>query len=99
MPNRPTSPHWYSPARFQQLLAGYLLADRRTGRRRTVREVIAEFDGLSGVKVRQEVAFDTGLEGVAKVLICYSLGVSLLLSNPKTIVWPHDPSNPALSPL
>ena len=61
MPNRPTSPHWYSPARFQQLLAGYLIEDRRTGRSRTVREVIAEFDGLSGVKARQEVAFDAGL--------------------------------------
>ena len=61
MPNRPTSPHWYSPARFQQLLAAYLREDRRTGRSRTVRDVIAEFDGLSGVKARQEVAFDAGL--------------------------------------
>ena len=61
VPNRPTSSHWYSPARFQQLLAAYLIEDRRTGRSRTVREVIAEFDGLSGVKARQDVALDAGL--------------------------------------
>jgi DNA topoisomerase VI subunit B len=60
-PNRPTSPHWYTAARFQQLLTGYLVADRRTGRRRSVREIIAEFDGLSGMKARQEVAMEAGL--------------------------------------
>jgi DNA topoisomerase VI subunit B len=61
VPSRPTSPHWYTLARFQQLLAAYLIADRHTGRSRTVREVIAEFDGLSGVRARQEVALDAGL--------------------------------------
>jgi hypothetical protein len=61
VPSRPTSPHWYTPARFQQLLGAYLIADRRTGRSRTVREVIAEFDGLSGVKARHDVALDAGL--------------------------------------
>jgi DNA topoisomerase VI subunit B len=60
-PTRPTASHWYTPARFQQLLAGYLVADREAGRRRTVREVIAEFDGLSGVQARQAVALEAGL--------------------------------------
>ena len=55
VPSRPTSPHWYTPQRFEQLLAAYLVEDRRAGRGRTVRELLAEFDGLSGVQARAAV--------------------------------------------
>ena len=40
-PSHPASPHWYTPARFQQLLAQHLLEDRRKGGVRTVQELLA----------------------------------------------------------
>ena len=40
VPSHLTSPHWYSPARFQQLLAAYVVADHRAQRVRTVRELL-----------------------------------------------------------
>jgi DNA topoisomerase VI subunit B len=61
VPSRPTSPHWYTPRRFEHLLAAYLVADRQTGRGRTVRELLAEFDGLTGVKARVDVQAAAGL--------------------------------------
>jgi DNA topoisomerase VI subunit B len=61
VPSRPTSPHWYTPRRFEQLLAAYLVEDRQTGRGRTVRELLAEFDGLTGVQARVDVQAAAGL--------------------------------------
>jgi DNA topoisomerase VI subunit B len=55
VPSQPTSPHWYTVERLQALLAAYLAEDRRQGRRRTVREVVAEFDGLSGSVAQRQV--------------------------------------------
>jgi hypothetical protein len=62
-PHYPTSPHWYSAERFQNLLAAYLVADRKAGRLRTVRDVVAEFAGLSGTQARRDVLAATGLHG------------------------------------
>ena len=39
----------------------YLSTDRRTDRVRTIREIVAEFDGLSGVKAGHEVCATAGL--------------------------------------
>ena len=47
-PRNPTSPHWYDEARLQRYLAAHVARDRDLGQRRTVREFIAEFRGLSG---------------------------------------------------
>ena len=47
-PRNPTSPHWYDEARLQRYLAAHVSRDRDLGQRRTVREFIAEFRGLSG---------------------------------------------------
>jgi DNA topoisomerase VI subunit B len=81
-PRNPTSPHWYDETRLQRYLAAHVARDRDTGRRRTVREFIAEFRGLSGTalqrKVLQEVGcsyqslaqfFGVNREGIAKLLM------------------------------
>ena len=47
-PRNPTSAHWYDEARLQRYLAAHVARDRDLGQRRTVREFIAEFRGLSG---------------------------------------------------
>ncbi|HLK13157.1 MAG TPA: ATP-binding protein [Candidatus Binatia bacterium] len=62
-PNHPTSPHWYTPERFRALLAAYITADRHNGRSRTVREVVAEFAGLSGTAKQKAVTGSVGLTG------------------------------------
>jgi len=60
-PHHPTSPHWYTPERLRALLAAYIAADRETGRGRTVREVVAEFAGLSGTAKQKAVTAAAGL--------------------------------------
>ena len=62
-PQHPTSPHWYTPERLRALLAAYVAADRESGRGRTVREVVAEFAGLSGTAKQKAVTDAAGLTG------------------------------------
>src|SRR5262249_3659947 len=70
-PSQPTSPHWYTRDRFTALLAAYLSEDRRQGRVRTVREVVAEFDGLSGSVAQKKVTSDAGLSrATLEDLVC-----------------------------
>jgi DNA topoisomerase VI subunit B len=61
IPSTPTSPHWYSPERFATLVAAYIAEERRTGLTRTVRDLLEEFDGLSGVQPRAQVQLAAGL--------------------------------------
>jgi hypothetical protein len=60
-PDWPTSAHWYTRATFASLIAAYLTEERRTGRARTVRELVAEFDGLSGSRKQKQVVEQAGL--------------------------------------
>src|SRR5207253_5756865 len=46
LPSNPTSAHWYPS--LERIIAGYISDDETRSRDRTVREVLAEFDGLSG---------------------------------------------------
>jgi len=46
-PHDPTSPHWYTPERLRALIAAYVADENDGGRARTVREFVAEFNGLS----------------------------------------------------
>ena len=62
-PHNPTSPHWYSVERFRALLAAYISHDRETGRTRPVREVVAEFAGLSGSAKQKRATDAAGLTG------------------------------------
>ena len=47
-PSDPTSAHWYGPAKFERLIAGYIAHGQDHGRERTVRELITEFRGFRG---------------------------------------------------
>jgi hypothetical protein len=59
-PRNPTSPHWYDESRLQRYLAAHVARDRDHGQRRTVREFIAEFRGLSGSAVQRRILADVG---------------------------------------
>ena len=61
MPDRPTSPHWYTPGHLRSLIAAYLTDERGGGQVRTVREFVAEFAGLSGTAKQQAVTKAAGL--------------------------------------
>jgi DNA topoisomerase VI subunit B len=56
-PCLPTSAHWYSVERLRALIAAYLTEERYGSRRRTVREFVAEFAGLSG-SLKQKAVLD-----------------------------------------
>jgi DNA topoisomerase VI subunit B len=60
-PSDPTSPHWYTPASLERLIAAYLAHDAAAGRVRTVRELVAEFRGLARTAKQKEVLAETGL--------------------------------------
>jgi len=60
-PSDPTSAHWYTPQHLERLIAGYIAHDTDTGRMRTVRELVAEFRGLSGSAKQKKVLDETGL--------------------------------------
>jgi hypothetical protein len=62
LPSDPTSPHWYEPEHLQRLAGAYIKADQDAGRpRRTVREFISEFRGLTGTAKQKAVLRATGL--------------------------------------
>ena len=63
LPSDPTSPHWYTVARLQELIAAYLNQERTGGRARTVREFVSEFRGLSATGKQKAVTQAAGLSG------------------------------------
>ncbi|MBV9866781.1 MAG: DUF2399 domain-containing protein [Abitibacteriaceae bacterium] len=63
-PNTPTSPHWYNAEQLKALIAGYLSQEQETGGKpQTVREFVAEFNGLSGTAKQKAVTDTAGLSG------------------------------------
>lgn len=60
-PSDPTSPHWYTPEHLKRLAAAYLAHDADQGHERTVRELVAEFRGLSGTGKQKAILDATGL--------------------------------------
>ena len=60
-PSEPTSPHWYTTAHLERLIGAYIKHDADNGRERTVRELVAEFRGLSGTAKQKTVLDATGL--------------------------------------
>jgi DNA topoisomerase VI subunit B len=62
-PNNPTSPYWYTPEQLRNLIAAYLTEERKNGQPRTVRELVAEFRGLSRTAVQKKVTEAAGLHG------------------------------------
>jgi len=64
-PNDPTSPHWYGVEHLARLIGAYIAHDAETGRRRTLREFVSEFRGLSGTAKQKAVAAACGLSGAS----------------------------------
>ena len=62
LPSDPTSAHFYDSARFVRLLAAYVAHDADRGRERTVREFVAEFDGLTSTAKQTAVLDATGFK-------------------------------------
>lgn len=61
-PSDPTSAHWYSPHHLERLIAAYVSNDADVvGQNRTVRELVAEFRGLSGSAKQKSVLEATRL--------------------------------------
>ena len=61
-PNAPTSPHWYTPAQFRDLLAAFVHADRQTeAGARLLSTFLAEFDGFAGSAPQGDVLRALGL--------------------------------------
>jgi DNA topoisomerase VI subunit B len=59
--NEPTSPHWYTVESLERLVAAYLANDAARGRTRPVRELVADFRGLSGSPKQKAVLEASGL--------------------------------------
>lgn len=55
--SQPTSAHWYRPEDLKALIAAYI----SNGNRKTVRDFIGEFDGLSGTQYRKRVLAEAGI--------------------------------------
>jgi DNA topoisomerase VI subunit B len=60
-PSDPTSPHWYGVEHLERLVGAYIKHDSDNGRERTVRELVAEFRGLSATAKQKVVLDATGL--------------------------------------
>ncbi|MFH1922442.1 MAG: hypothetical protein ABIP48_21485 [Planctomycetota bacterium] len=61
LPSKPTSPHWYGLEEFERLVAAYVAHDQDRGADRSVRELITEFNGLTGTAKQKTVLEATGL--------------------------------------
>ncbi len=61
LPSNPTCPHWYTAEDFERLVGGYIAHDHDHGQDRTVRELVAEFRGLTGSAKQKKVLEATGL--------------------------------------
>lgn len=58
-PSDPTSAHWYNVETLSDLVAGYLVKERNNGQhKKTVREFVSEFRGLSGTAKQKKVIED-----------------------------------------
>jgi DNA topoisomerase VI subunit B len=61
LPSWPTSAHWYDKSRFRRYMAAHI-ANREDI---TVRQFIAEFDGMSATAKQKKVLFETGASHVS----------------------------------
>lgn len=60
-PSDPTSVHWYSPEKFAALVKRCIASDLAAGKDRPVSQFVAQFDGMSGSRVRKDVLGECGL--------------------------------------
>jgi hypothetical protein len=60
-PSDPPPAQWYDLDRFERLVAAKIQHDRQLGRVRTVRELIAEFRGLTAMAKQKKLLADLGM--------------------------------------
>jgi DNA topoisomerase VI subunit B len=65
IPSDPTCAHWYGPEHFERLVSAYLAHDQDVGRDRTVRELVAEFRGLTGTAKQKAVLAEADMARVS----------------------------------
>jgi DNA topoisomerase VI subunit B len=65
LPSEPTSAHWYDVERLTRYMAAHVARDADRGYRRTVREFVGEFRGLSGSAKQKRVLEDSGASRIA----------------------------------
>ena len=59
----PSSPHWYTPDRLARLIGACIAKDTTTGNDRTIRDFVAQFDGLKRDSQRKLIVEKAGLQG------------------------------------
>jgi DNA topoisomerase VI subunit B len=67
--NQPTSPHWYTPDELRSLILAYIHEESGSGRARTVREFVSEFDGLRRPPTQAQVTEAFGRTGTLQSLL------------------------------
>ena len=75
LPSDPTSAYWYEQEHLSRLIAGYIGYDRDHKKDRTVRELVAEFRGLSATAKQKKVLDETGLGRVNLSALANDQGV------------------------
>ena len=75
-PADPTAPHWYTADHLHALIAAYLNTES-TASVRTVRELVAEFAGLSGSAKQKAVTDAAGLTGATLQDLVHSGAINL----------------------
>jgi DNA topoisomerase VI subunit B len=64
LPSYPTSSHWYTNESFGRLLCAQIAHDADSGRERTVREFVSQFDGLTATAKQKALLEQLGLHRV-----------------------------------
>jgi hypothetical protein len=63
LPSWPTSSYWYTTEGLCALIAAYIGKEGKGAKARTIRDFLAEFDGLTGTVTRKTVLANAGLMG------------------------------------
>jgi DNA topoisomerase VI subunit B len=97
LPSNPTSAHWYAAEHFERLVAGYIAHDADAGKDRMVRELVSEFDGLTGSAKQKAVLDATGFSRVGLSALRNGVGldhqkVTCLLRSMKSQTRPIKPA-------
>lgn len=97
----PHVPHWYTPERFERLVAAYLAQDEETGKHRLISDFIAEFRGFARSSARKLILDALGLDRKPLTIFATPDGVDrrqtdALLKHLQTQSRPTDPNKMGL---
>ncbi len=93
----PHVPHWYTPERFERLVAAYLAQDEETGKHRLISDFIAEFRGFARSGARKPILEALALDRKPLTIFATSDGVDrrqtdVLLKHLQNQSRPTDPN-------